>query len=163
MYMALGMCPDITFAIAFLSQFMQNPGRTHWDAIKRIFRYLNGTKGHVLTFGGGNNDQTSLHGFCDADWASQEHWHSTSGYVFTIDGGAVSWSSKKQAIVALSMTKAEYMSATHAAKEVLWLHTFLAEIARLLHHPTTLFCDNQSAIAVTKDNQYHACMKHIDV
>jgi len=142
---------------------MQNPGRTHWDAIKRIFRNLDGMKGHVLTFGSSNNNQTGLHGCFDADWASPEHWHSTSSYIFMINSGGVSWSSKKQAIVALSMTKAEYMSAMHAAKEFLWLCTFLTEITRLLHHPTTLFCDNQSAIAVTKDNQYHACMKHIDV
>jgi len=75
----------------------------------------------------------------------------------------VSWSSKKQAIVALSTTEAEYISATHAAKEALWLHTFLAEIARPLNHPTTLFCNNQSAIAITKDDKYHVRTKHIDV
>ena len=67
----------------------------------------------------------------------------------------------KQNIVALSTTEAEYMSVTHATKEALWLHTFLTEIARPLYHPTILFCDNQSGIAIMKDDQYHACTKHI--
>jgi len=169
MYAALGMWPDITFSVSFLLQFMQNPGRPHWEVVKRVFRYLRGTRDYSLVIGssgclewtGGSQD--GLQGFCDADWASQEHRHSTSGYVFTIDGGAMSWSSKKQGIVALSTTEAEYVSLTHAAKETLWLRAFLAEIARPLRHPTTLFCDNQSAITVMKNNQYHARTKHIDI
>src|SRR5882672_2175112 len=150
MYVALGMWPNITFSVSFLLQFMQNPGRPHWEVVKRVFRYLRGTRDYSLVIGssgclewtGGSQD--GLQGFCDADWASQEHCHSTSGYVFTIDGGAMSWSSKKQGIVALSTTEAEYVSLTHAMKETLWLRAFLAEIARPLRHPTTLFCDNQS-------------------
>jgi len=67
----------------------------------------------------------------------------------------------KQNIVALSTSEAKYMSVTHATKEALWLHTFLTEVARPLYHPTILFCDNQSAIAIMKDDQYHACTKHI--
>jgi len=163
MYAVLSTCLDIAFAVTYLSQFMQKPTRTHWDAVKRVFRYLNGTQEHVLTISDHRNNQNGLRSFCNADWASQAHWDSMSGYIFTINGGMVSWSSKKQAIVALSMTEAEYVSATHAVKEVLWLHTFLAKIARPLNHPTILFCDNQSAIAIMKDDQYHACTKHINV
>src|SRR5882724_4605892 len=74
------------------------------------FKYLNGIWGHLLTIGSGDNDQNGLQGFCDANWASQEHWHSTSGYVFTIDSGTVPWSSKKkQNIIALSTTEAKYI------------------------------------------------------
>jgi len=73
MYSALGMRPDITFTITFLSQFMQNPMRQHWDAVKRVFRYLKGTRGHVLTISSGSNNQNRLQGFCDANWASHEH------------------------------------------------------------------------------------------
>src|SRR5882724_13689551 len=69
----------------------------------------------------------------------------------------------KQNIVALSTTEAKYVSVTHATKDALWLHTFLTEVARPLYHPTILFCDNQSSIAIMKDDQYHACTKHIDV
>ena len=83
--------------------------------------------------------------------------------MFLINGGAVSWSSKKQLVMALSTTEAEYVAAAHSVKEALWLQTFLGEITRLLSMPTTLNCDNQSAIALTKDGQLHARMKHIDL
>jgi hypothetical protein len=160
MYAAQGTRPDISFAVSFLSQFMQNPGRPHWEAVKRIFRYLKGTKNVCLVIGG---SQKGLEAFSDADWASQEHRHSISGYVFTIDGGAISWSSKKQPIVALSTTEAEYIAATHAAKEALWLRMFLAEIARPLHLPITIHLDNRSAISITKNDEYHPRTKHIDI
>ena len=86
-----------------------------------------------------------------------------SGYAFLIDGGAVSWSSKKQEIVLLSTTESKYVAATHAAKEALWLCSLIAELFALLAQPVTLFSDNQSAIALAKNHQYHAHMKHIDV
>jgi Reverse transcriptase (RNA-dependent DNA polymerase) len=162
MYTALGTWPDIMFAVSFLSQFMQNPGRPHWEEVKRVFRYLKGTIDLKLTIGGGDHwswaedglkKRIGLEGFTDADGASQHHRHSILGYVFTIDGGAVSWSSKKQSIVALSTTEAEYIAATHTAKEALWICMFLAEITRPLSHPTTLYCDNQSAISISKNDQ----------
>src|SRR5882724_838993 len=68
-----------------------NHHHQHWDAVKRVFKYFNGTQGHVLTIGGGDNNQNRLQGFCNANWASQEHWNSTSSYIFTIDSGMVSW------------------------------------------------------------------------
>jgi len=86
-----------------------------------------------------------------------------SGYAFLIDGGAVSWSSKRQEIVSLSMTESEYVTATHAAKEALWLRSFIGELFAPLTNPITLFSDNQSAIALTKDHQYHARTKHINI
>jgi hypothetical protein len=160
MYAALGTRPDISFAVSFLAQFMQNPGRPHWEAVKRVFRYLKGTKGTCLVIGG---SQGGLEAYSDADWASQEHRHSISGYVFTIDGGAVSWSSKKQPIVALSTTEAEYIAATHAAKEALWIRAFLADIARPLEKPITIHLDNISAISITKNDEFHPRTKHIDI
>ena len=86
-----------------------------------------------------------------------------SGYVFLIDGGTVSWASKKQEISLLSMTESEYLAAMHAMKEALWLHSFIGEVLVSLNEPTTLFSDNQSAIMLTKDHQYHTCTKHIDI
>ena len=138
MYAALGTRPDIMISVTFLSQFMQNPGHAHWEEVKRVFRYLKGTMDQKLTIGThghwnwaelGKQNQIGLEGFSDADGASQHHCHSISGYIFTINGGAVSWSSKKQSIVALSTTKAEYIAAMHAAKEALWIQMFLTEIA----------------------------------
>jgi hypothetical protein len=160
MYAAMGTRPDIAFAVSTVSQFSQNPGWEHWEAVKRIFRYLKGTKDLELVYGG---DKRGLVGYTDADGASQEHRRAISGYVFMIDGGAVSWSSKKQELVTLSTTEAEYVAATHAAKEAMWLRRLISEVFGTLDNPTTLFSDSQSAIALTKDGHYHARTKHIDI
>jgi len=111
--------PDIAYAVGILSQFVQNPALVHWDALKRVIIYLGTTKNHWLTFEG--TSKMLVEGYCDADWASQKHRHSISGYSFHFGCGAISWSSKKQHIVALSSTEAEYIAQTHTAKEALWL------------------------------------------
>jgi len=160
MYAAMGTRPDIMFAVSTVSQFSQNPGWAHWEAVKQIFHYLQGTKKLVLVYGGNKQE---LVGYVDADGASQEHRRAILGYVFMIDGGAVSWSLKKQELVMLSTTEAEYVAATHAAKEVMWLRRLISEVFGPLKEPTMLFSDSQSAIALTKDGHYHAQTKHIDI
>ena len=102
-------------------------------------------------------------GFVDMDGASQEHRHMISGYMFMVDGGAVLWLSKKQELVTLLTTEAEYMAATHTAKEAIWLCCIIGELFLPLDKPTTLYGDNQSAIALAHSGQYHACTKHIDI
>jgi hypothetical protein len=118
---------------------MENPGRIHWEGVKRIFRYLAGTKDWALVFG---TKVKGLEGFMDADGASQEHCHAISGYTFLIDGGAISWSSKKQELITLSTTKSEYVAATHATKEALWLHCFIREVFQPLTNPIPLYSDS---------------------
>src|SRR6266571_7653812 len=86
-----------------------------------------------------------------------------TGYVFLLDGGAISWSSRKQEIVTLSTAEAEYVAATHAAKEAIWLRKLLAELFPYLLTPTPLHCDNQAALKLATDDNYHACTKHIDL
>ena len=136
-----------------VSQFSHNPGWAHWEAVKRIFCYLLGTKELELVYGG---DDRGLMGYTDADGMSQEHRQAISGYVFLVDGGAVSWSSKKQELITLSTTEAEYVAAMHAAKEAIWLHQLISEVFGSLKEPTTLFSNSQSAIALMKDGHYHA-------
>ena len=160
MYAAMGTRPDIVFATSTVAQFSENPGWIHWEAVKRIFRYLLGTKKLELVYGG---EKRGLVGYVDADGASQEHRRAISGYVFLIDGGAVSWSSKKQELVTLSTTEAEYVAATHAAKEAIWLRRLIGEVFKPIDGPTVLFSDSQSAIALAKDGHYHARTKHIDI
>src|ERR1700733_11996822 len=152
---------DAAFAVGILSQFIQNPGKVHWEALKCLIVYLGCTKNLWLTFGG--HGKTILEGFCDADWAGQKHRHSISGYSFHMGVGAVTWSSKKQNIVALSSTEAEYIAQTHVAKEILWLCTFIGEISNKFTMATTLNCDNQGAIALSKDNKFHTRIKHINI
>jgi transposase InsO family protein len=160
MYCAVATRPDIAFPVGLLSQFVENPGRIHWEAVKRIYRYLSGTKAWRLVYGSTTND---LEGYTDADGASQAHRHAISGYAFLIDGGAVSWSSRKQELVTLSTAEAEYVAATHAAKEGLWLRRFIGEVFQPIQTPTTLYSDSKSAIALTQDGSYHARTKHIDI
>ena len=160
MYAAIGTRPDIAFAVSTLSQFLENPGEVHWEGVKRIFRYLLGTKNWRLTYGG---EQSDLVGYTDADGASQPHRRAISGYAFLIDGGAVSWGSRKQELVTLSTAEAEYVAATHAAKEGIWLRRLIGEVFEPIVGPTTLYCDNQSAVAIATNGNFHARTKHIDI
>ena len=107
--------------------------------------------------------EEKLNIFCDADWAGGMDRKSTSGYIVTIAGGAVAWSSKKQASVALSTSEAEYISATHAAKQVLWHRSLFQELEIDLPATSTIFSDNQAAIAIAHHPKFHACAKHIDI
>ena len=102
-------------------------------------------------------------GYSDADRSMLEDRKAIFGSAFIIDGGAVTWSSKKQELVSLSTTESEYVAATHATKEALWLVSLIKQIFGHLDLPVTLFNDNQSAIALAKDQQYHARTKHIDI
>ena len=116
MYLAVATHPNIAFTVSILSRFLDNPGDMHWQAVKRIYRYLKPTKDLQLTYGSERHD---LEGYTDADGGSQEDRHTISGYSFLIDGGAISWSAKRQELVTLSTAEAEYVAATHAAKEAL--------------------------------------------
>ena len=160
MYAVLGTRPDISYAISTVSRFCSNPGTPHWEAVQRIYRYLIGTKDLRLTY---EWTRKPLQGYTDADGSMSEDQKAVLGYVFLIDGGAMSWASKKQEIVSLSTTESEYIAAMHATKEALWLRSFIGEVLVPLDEPITLFSDNQSAIALAKDHQYHTHTKHIDI
>ena len=94
---------------------------------------------------------------------SHEDRHAISGYVFIINGAAVAWSTKRQEIVSLSTTEAEYVAFTHASKEAIYLRNFISEIFGKIDPPITVNSDNQSAIALAKDDRFHARTKHIDI
>jgi hypothetical protein len=160
MYASLGTRPDITYAVQTVSRFSKNPGQAHWEAVKRIFRYLKGTKEFWLTYGG---QKKEFKGYADADGSMAEDRHAISGYAFLLHGGAVSWAAKRQEIVSLSTTESEYVAVTHASKEALWLRSLITQLFDVELGPSTLFSDNQSAIALTKDHQYHPRTKHIDI
>ena len=114
----------ISHAVGVLSKFMSKLGNEHWTAVKWVFRYLRGTSDYGLCYQGrsGLDRVLDIRGFVDADWVGDlDQRRSTSGYVFNLFGGVVSWMSKKQSVVALSTTEVEYMADTHASKEVVWL------------------------------------------
>ena len=118
LYLAITTHPDIAFPIGILLQFVDTLGQVHLEGVKHIFWYLAGMRNWALVYG---MKVKGLEGFTDADGAMQEHRHAITGYAFLIDGGAVSWSSKKQEIVTLSTAESEYVAATHAAKSAIWL------------------------------------------
>jgi hypothetical protein len=161
MYLMVCTRPDLAASIQVFAKYMQNPGEEHWQGVKRVFRYLKTTQDKCLRYeiqGG-----VKLIGYCDSDYAGDlDTMRSTSGYVFLLGGGAVSWSSKRQGMVTLSSTEAEYVAATHASKEALWLKRFLVELG-WTQDAVRVYCDNQSALRLMRNPQYHARTKHISV
>ena len=161
MYAMLGSRPDIAYAVSRVSQYSTNPNRSHWTAVKRIFRYLAGTLERGLCYG----TQGSGAGFTDADWGAGEDRKSMGGFTFLLNGAAVSWNSKKQATVALSSTEAEYMALTQAVKESIWLQALLLDLGARKHllEIHDIHIDNQGALALAHNPEYHARTKHIDI
>lgn len=139
---------------------MANPGKTHWEAVKWVLRYLKGTIDTGLCFGG---DTCQVSGFVDSDYAGDlDRRRSTTGYVFKIYGAPVSWRSMLQATVALSTTEAEYMAMAEGVKEALWLWGLLDDFG-IKQDCVDLWCDSQSMIHLAKNQVHHARTKHIDV
>ena len=163
MYAMLGTRPDIAYAVSLVSRYAANPTPAHWNAVIRIFRYLRGTVHYELVYKGSLQD---LIGYTDSDWAGDPSRRSTSGYLFNVGSGAISWSSKRQATVALSTCEAEYIGQTQATKEAIWLKNLLNQLLRPKDSDpkaTVIFGDNQGAIALAKNAQFHARTKHMDI
>jgi len=145
----LAMRLDIAFTVTTVACFAANPWPAHWEAVKWIFCYLLGTCDLWLTY---SEASTPLEGYADADGSMAEDWHAILGYAFLIDGSAVSWSSKRQEIISLSTTESEYVAVTHGSKEALWLCNLISKVFGNIKGPTTLFLDNQVAIALMRNN-----------
>ena len=164
MYLTIATQPNIAYLVNKLAQYTLAPKAKHWTAIKRVFRYLKGTRQHKLTYGGLpellHND---INIYCDADWASDSDWKSISGYVIIIAGGAIAWSSRKQNTVAPLTPEAKYIAATHMAKQVLWHCSLLTELKFPLSTPSIIFSDNQLAIAIANHPEFHTCTKHVNI
>ncbi|KIK15363.1 hypothetical protein PISMIDRAFT_115243 [Pisolithus microcarpus 441] len=163
MYAMLATHPNIAFTVGALSRHAATPGNKHMIALKQVYRYLCDTVDFHLRYT--TASETTPIRYVDADWAADiNDCHSITGYVFTICGGAVSWSSKKQSSVALSSTEAEYMAISTAAKEAVWICTLLREIDSVTQNdPTSLHVDNQSVISLTSNAMFHDHMKHISI
>lgn len=154
--------PDLIYSVNIVSRYMENPRESHMLAVKRILRYVQGTLGFGIQYR--RDGEERLVGFVDSDYAGDEDDRkSTSGYTFMIGGGAVSWSSKKQPIVTLSTTEAEYVAAANGATQAIWLRNVLEEIGFNQENGTVLFCDNSSTIKLSKNPVLHGRSKHIHV
>ncbi|XP_058742222.1 secreted RxLR effector protein 161-like [Vicia villosa] len=152
-------------AVSLISRYMENPKESHLLAAKRILRYLRGTTNFGIVYKKGEN--ADLIGYTDSDYAGDiDDRKSTSGYVFILGSGAISWSSKKQEIVTLSTTEAEYVAATTCACQAFWLKRILEGLnfgQEREVDATAIYCDNSSAIKLSKNLVLHGRSKHIDV
>uniref|UniRef100_A0AAV1VFF0 Polyprotein n=1 Tax=Peronospora matthiolae TaxID=2874970 RepID=A0AAV1VFF0_9STRA len=165
MHLTTATRPDIAYAVSFVSRFMEKPQEEHWVAVKRIFRYLQGTKMHGICYK--PSAKIDFRGYSDADWAGDlADRKSTSGYVFMLLGAPVSWGSKKQPSVSLSTSEAEYIALSLAIQEGKWINRLLCEIMAAANEEgpeLVIREDNQSCIKMTKNPVNHGRAKHIDI
>ena len=155
--------PDLAAAVGVLSKFMSKPGKEHWQGVKRVLRYIQGTLKYGLMFSADGANPT-LTGYSDADWGGDASTRrSTTGYVFQIQGNTVSWCSKRQACVSRSTTEAEYIALSIACQEAVWLRILLSDIQMKQCGPSTIFEDNQGAIELSRNPKFHNRTKHIDI
>ncbi|GAA0159622.1 transmembrane signal receptor [Lithospermum erythrorhizon] len=154
--------PDMTFAVSILSRFMSKPTELHLQLAKRVLRYLKGTTDYGIYYQRDKN--AGLLAYTDSDYAGDKYDRkSTSGYAFLISNGAVAWSSKKQPIVALSTTEAEFIAAAVCACQGIWMKKILRELDHSPGSCIHIKCDNSSTIKLSKNPVLHGRSKHIDI
>ena len=155
--------PDIAFAVGIVSRFMERPTMLHLNAVKRILRYIQGTMELGLVYMKGTGNYI-LSGYSDSDLAGNvEDRRSTGGMAFYLDESLITWVSQKQRCVALSSCEAEFMAATAAACQGIWLRNLLGQITDGELRPVTIYVDNKSAIDLAKNPVFHGRSKHIDI
>lgn len=161
MYAMLCTRPDVSYALSVTSRYQSDPGMDHWAAVKTILKYLRRTKDVFLIYGEGD---LVIRGYTDASFQTdKDDSRSQSGYVFTLNGGAVTWKSSKQDTVADSTTEAEYIAASEAAKEAVWIKKFISELGVVpaIVEAIPVYCDNNGAIAQAKEPRSHQRSKHV--
>ena len=162
LYVAIATRPDISQAVGVVSKFNSCPTEAHFTAVKRILCYLKGTLDVTLKYK--KTEDGQLVGFSDANYAGDpDDRHSTSGNVFLMSSGPISWYSKKQAIVTLSTAEAEYVALSTATQEIVWIRRLLSDLTATQGQATVLMEDNQGAICIAKNPVLHVRTKHIDV
>ena len=164
MYAQVCTRPDIAFAVGMLGRYQSNPGMDHWRAAKKVMRYLQGTKSYMLIYR--QTDNLDVVGYSDTDFAGcVDSRKSTSGYIFIMAGGAVSWRSVKQTLIATSTMEAEFVSCFEATTQGVWLKSFITGLRVMdsISRPLRIFCDNSAAVFLVKNNKSGSRSKHIDI
>ncbi|GAU29997.1 hypothetical protein TSUD_160820 [Trifolium subterraneum] len=154
--------PDLAYSVCLIARYMDKPTEIHSAAAKRILRYLKGSISLGVLYKRGKNQE--LVGWTDSDYAGDsDDRKSTSGYVFKFGSSAISWSSKKQPIVTLSTTEAEFVVAASCACQAIWLKKVMNQLGQKQEKCTVVYCDNSSSIKLSKNPVMHGRCKHIDV
>ena len=162
MYVMICTHPDVSYALSMTSRFQSNPGEGHWTAVKNILKYLKRTKDSFLIYGG--DEELVVRGYTEASFQmDKDDSISLSGFVFCLNGGAISWKSSKQETVADSTMEAEYIAASEATKKVVWIRKFILGLGVVpsITDPVDLYCDSNGAIAQAKEPRSHSRAKHI--
>lgn len=155
--------PDLATAVSQLARGFQAPTKRHFEAAKRVLRYLRGTTALGLTYSIINGDNIPV-GYADASYAEDvTERKSTSGYVFMMNGGAISWGSKLQSVIAQSTQEAEYIAANYATREALYLRALLKDLDLSVEEATTIYEDNVGCIKLAEQESVNERTKHIDV
>ncbi|XP_047315455.1 secreted RxLR effector protein 161-like [Impatiens glandulifera] len=155
--------PDISYVVDIASRYMEKPATLHQQAVKDILRYVKGTMNYGIQLRRGREVE-ELVGFTDSDLAGDtDDRKNTRGMVFYLNGNLITWSSQKQRTIVLSSCEAEFMAATVASCQRLWLRNLLSEVLGCELRPVTLYVDNKSAIELMKNPVFHGRRKHIDI
>ena len=164
MYAQVCTRPDIAFAVGILGRYQSNPCMDHWKAAKKVLRYLKGTKYYMLMYR--QMDNLDVIGYSDSDFAGcVDSRKSTSGYMFMMADGAISWRSTKQTLVATSTMEVEFVSCFEATSHGVWLKSFISglRIMDSISKPLKIFCDNSATVFMAKNNKSGSRSKHIDI
>lgn len=162
LYCAMATRPDIAYTLSVLSKYTSKPKALHWQGVKRTLRYLRSTPDYGIMFQ--QTESAKLICFSDADWAGDhQNRRSTSGLVSFLNTGPISFRAQQQPVVALSTTEAEYIAATLAVKDLIWIQRFIEELKLPINSKGKLLCDNQSALKLMKNPEFHQRSKHIDI
>ncbi|CAI5739954.1 unnamed protein product [Peronospora farinosa] len=167
MYLTTCSRPDLAYAVGQLSRFVANPTKHHVGCVKRVLRYLAGTLDYGIVYKRAQSTQHPkivIQGYCDSDWASDAaDRKSTGGFVFLLAGGAISWSSKRQPIIALSTAEAEYVAACEATMEAIGERNIVSEILPTIPVEMHIGIDSQSAYVMATNPTYSRRTRHIEL
>ena len=156
--------PDIAFSIRVLGRYQSNPGIDHWRAAKKVMRYLQGIKDYMLMYR--RTYSLEVIGYSNADFVGcVDSRKSTSGHIFKLADGAVSWRSVKQTLTATSTMEVEFVSCFKASSHGVWLKSFISwlRIVDSISRPLKLYCDNSTVVFMAKNNKSGSQSKHIDI
>ncbi|CAA7017608.1 unnamed protein product [Microthlaspi erraticum] len=153
--------PDLSFSVGVCARYQAKPKQSHLQAVKKILRYVKGTVNLGIFYSKGSN--RNLAGYCDADWAGcADDRKSTSGGCFFLGNNLIAWLSKKQNSVSLSTAEAEYIALGSCCTQLIWMRQMSADYG-MESGPFLVYCDNKSAIDISKNPVQHSRTKHIDI
>ncbi|KAL1219965.1 Retrovirus-related Pol polyprotein from transposon TNT 1-94 [Cardamine amara subsp. amara] len=156
--------PDISFVVGMLGRYQSNPRMDHWKAAKKVLRYLQGTKEHMLTYR--RSEHLEVIGYSDSNYVGCiDSRKSTFGYLFLLAGGAISWKSGKESVIATFTMEAEFVACYEATIHALWLQNFISGlgIVNIIARPLRIYCGNYAAVFFSKNDKYSKGAKHMEI